>query len=68
MHRAIVATGIAITVVVASYTAYHQFKKPQYALVDDMKNITDVGIQYRTRMTKMARIIWPCLVLADNIN
>lgn len=54
MHRAILATGIAITVVVASYAVYQQINKAEYALeVDAMKDITDVGIQYRIRMTNI---------------
>lgn len=52
MHRAVLAAGIATAVAVAGYVAYPQINRPPYALeVDATKDTTDVGIQYRIRMT-----------------
>jgi hypothetical protein len=54
MHRAVIAVGIAAAVVVAGYIAYQQINRPPYALeVDATKDTTDVGIQYRIRMTNV---------------
>jgi hypothetical protein len=50
MHRAVLAAGIAV----AGYIVYQQINRPPYALeVDAIKDITDVGIQYRIRMTNV---------------
>jgi hypothetical protein len=54
MHRAVLAAGVAAAVAVAGYIAYQQMNKPAYALeVDATKDTTDVGIQYRIRMTNV---------------
>jgi hypothetical protein len=54
MHRAVLAAGVAAAVAVAGYVAYQQLNRPPYALeVDAIKDTTDVGIQYRIRMTNV---------------
>lgn len=54
MHRAVLAAGVAAAVAVAGYVAYQQINRPPYALeVDATKDTTDVGIQYRIRMTNV---------------
>jgi len=54
MHRIILSAGIAAAVAVAGYIAYQQINRPPYALeVDATKDTTDVGIQYRIRMTNV---------------
>jgi hypothetical protein len=54
VHRAVLAAGIAAAVAVAGYIAYQQISRPPYALeVDAIKDTTDVGIQYRIRMTNV---------------
>lgn len=54
MHRAVLAAGVAAAVAVAGYIAYQQLNRPPYALeVDAIKDTTDVGIQYRIRMTNI---------------
>ena len=54
MHRAVLAAGVAAAVAVAGYIAYQQLNRPAYALeVDATKDTTDVGIQYRIRMTNV---------------
>jgi hypothetical protein len=54
MHRAVLAAGVAAAVAVAGYIAYQQMNRPAYALeVDATKDTTDVGIQYRIRMTNV---------------
>ena len=46
--------GIAAAAAIAGYIAYQQLTKPPYALeVDATKDTTDVGIQYRIRVTNV---------------
>ncbi|MEW6604343.1 MAG: hypothetical protein AB1351_06595 [Thermoproteota archaeon] len=46
--------GIAAAVAIAGHFAYQQFTRPPFALeVDVIKDTTDVGIQYRVRMTNV---------------
>jgi hypothetical protein len=54
MHRALLAAAIVTAVAIASYFAYQQANRSPYALeIDAIKDITDVGIQYRIRMTNV---------------
>ncbi|HEY3095069.1 MAG TPA: hypothetical protein VGJ42_04850 [Nitrososphaera sp.] len=54
MQRAVLFVGIAAAMSVAGYFAYQQINKPPFALyVDATKDTTDVGIQYRIRMTNV---------------
>ena len=54
MHRAVIFAGIAAAVAIAGYIAYQQINRPPFALeVDAIKDTTDVGIQYRIRMTNV---------------
>jgi hypothetical protein len=54
MHRALLAAAIVTGVAIASYFAYQQANRSPYALeIDAIKDITDVGIQYRIRMTNV---------------
>ena len=54
MRQAIVLAGIAAVVALAAYVAYQQINRPPFALeVDATKDTTDVGIQYRIRMTNV---------------
>jgi hypothetical protein len=54
MHRAVIFAGIAAAVAIAGYIAYQQINRPPFALeVDATKDTTDVGIQYRIRMTNV---------------
>ena len=54
MHRAVLAAVIVTGVAIASYFAYQQANRSPYALeIDAIKDITDVGIQYRIRMTNV---------------
>jgi hypothetical protein len=54
MRRAVLAAGIAAAVAIIGYIAYQQANRPPYALeVDAIKDTTDVGIQYRIRMTNV---------------
>ncbi|MGI0049020.1 MAG: hypothetical protein ACREAW_05725, partial [Nitrososphaera sp.] len=54
MRRAVLAAGIAVAVAAAGYVAYQEISRPAYALeVDATKDTTDVGIQYRIRMTNV---------------
>jgi hypothetical protein len=52
MRRAFFLASNAVAVGVSGYVAYQQINRPPYALdVDATKDSTDVGIQYRIRMT-----------------
>jgi len=54
MRRVLVLAGICSAVALAAYVAYHEINKPPFALeVDATKDTTDVGIQYRIRMTNV---------------
>ena len=54
MHRGALAAGVAAAVAIAGYIAYQHANRPPYALeVDATKDTTDVGIQYRIRMTNV---------------
>jgi hypothetical protein len=54
MRRAILFVGIAAAVSIVCYIAYQLINRPQFALeVDATKDTTDVGIQYRIRMTNV---------------
>lgn len=54
MHRSILVIGIIMAAVIVGYLTYQEINRPQYALeVDAMKDITDVGIQYRIRTTNI---------------
>ncbi len=54
MHRAVIFAGIVAAVAVAGYILYQQLNRPPFALeVDAIKDTTDVGIQYRIRMTNV---------------
>jgi hypothetical protein len=55
MHRGILIAAIAIVCVgIGGYLAYQQANRSPYALeIDATKDTTDVGIQYRIRMTNV---------------
>ena len=54
MHRVVLIVGIAAAIAIVGYVAYQQINKPPFAIgVDATKDITDVGIQYRIRMTNV---------------
>jgi hypothetical protein len=54
MYRALLFGSIAAAAAVAGYIAYQQINRPLFALeVDATKDTTDVGIQYRIRMTNV---------------
>ena len=54
MHRAVLVAGIAAAVAIAGYVAYQQINRPPFALeVDATRDTTDVGTQYRIRMTNV---------------
>ncbi len=55
MHRGIIAVAIAAGCVsIIGYLVYQQVNKLPYALeIDATKDTTDVGIQYRIRMTNV---------------
>jgi hypothetical protein len=54
MRRAVLAAGIAVAIAAAGYFVYQEISRPAYALeVDATKDTTDVGIQYRIRMTNV---------------
>lgn len=55
MHRGILIAAIAIVCFgIAGYLAYQQANRSPYALeIDATKDTTDVGIQYRIRMTNV---------------
>ncbi len=56
MPQRVYVIGIIVTVaaVVASYLAYQEATRPPFALeVDAIRDTTDVGIQYRVRMTNV---------------
>jgi hypothetical protein len=54
MRRAVLAAAIVTGIAIASYLAYQQANRSPYALeIDAIKDITDVGIQYRIRMTNV---------------
>jgi hypothetical protein len=54
MHSAVIFAGIVAAVAVAGYILYQQLNRPPFALeVDAIKDTTDVGIQYRIRMTNV---------------
>jgi hypothetical protein len=54
MRRAVLAAAIVTGTAIASYLAYQQANRSPYALeIDAIKDITDVGIQYRIRMTNV---------------
>jgi hypothetical protein len=54
MRRAVLAAAIVTGAAIASYLAYQQANRSPYALeIDAIKDITDVGIQYRIRMTNV---------------
>ena len=52
--RRLVLAGIAAAIAIAGYFAYQYANRPPYALeVDAIKDTTDVGIQYRIRVTNV---------------
>jgi len=52
MLRGIIAACVAAAIGVAGYLVYQQLTRPPYALeVDATKDTTDIGIQYRIRVT-----------------
>jgi hypothetical protein len=55
MHRVILTAAIAIVCVgIGGYLVYQQANRSPYALeIDATKDTTDVGIQYRIRMTNV---------------
>ena len=54
MHRAVLFATISVAAAIAGYIAYQQINRPPFALeVDATKDTTDVGIQYRIRMTNV---------------
>jgi hypothetical protein len=54
MRRAVLAAAIVTGAAIASYFVYQQANRSPYALeIDAIKDITDVGIQYRIRMTNV---------------
>src|ERR671923_468268 len=55
MHRGILTAAIAVACVgIGGYLAYQQANRSPYALeIDAIKDTTDVGIQYRIRMTNV---------------
>jgi len=53
MHYAYII-GIVAALVFAGFVAYQHFSRPPYALeVDAIRDVTDVGIQYRIRTTNV---------------
>lgn len=54
MRRAVLFAGVAVAIAFGGYIAYQQINRPPYALeVDAIKDVTDVGIQYRIRTTNV---------------
>ncbi|HKI07260.1 MAG TPA: hypothetical protein VKA09_02600 [Nitrososphaeraceae archaeon] len=54
MRRGVVAVAITAGVAIAAYLAYQQANRSPYALgIDAIRDATDVGIQYRIRMTNV---------------
>jgi hypothetical protein len=55
MRRGVLAVAIAAGVAaIAVYVAYQQANRSPYALeIDAIRDVTDVGIQYRIRMTNV---------------
>lgn len=50
----VLAVAIAAGVAIAVYLAYQQANRSPYALeIDAIRDVTDVGIQYRIRMTNV---------------
>lgn len=54
MRRVALAAGVAAAIAIAGYLAYQYANRPAHALeVDAIKDTTDVGIQYRIRVTNV---------------
>jgi hypothetical protein len=54
MHRGVLAVAIAGGVAIAVYLAYQQANRSPYTLeIDATRDVTDVGVQYRIRMTNV---------------
>ena len=54
MRRWVLAVALAAGVVIAVYVAYQQANRSPYALeIDPTRDVTDVGVQYRIRMTNV---------------
>jgi hypothetical protein len=55
MHRRVIAVALAAGVAaITIYIAYQQANRSPYALeIDATRDVTDVGIQYRIRMTNV---------------
>ena len=54
MRRGVLAVAITAGIAIAVYLAYQQANRSPYALeVDATRDVTDVGIQYRIRMTNV---------------
>ncbi len=55
MHRRVLAVALAAGVaIVVVYVAYQQATRSPYALeIDATRDVTDVGVQYRIRMTNV---------------
>ena len=55
MRRGVLAVAIAAGVAaIAVYVAYQQANRSPYALeIDPIRDVTDVGVQYRIRMTNV---------------
>ena len=54
MHRLVIAAALAAGVAITIYIAYQQANRSPYALeIDATRDVTDVGVQYRIRMTNV---------------
>jgi hypothetical protein len=55
MHRRVIAVALAAGVAaITIYIAYQQANRSPYALeIDATRDVTDVGVQYRIRMTNV---------------
>ena len=54
MHRRVIAVAFAAGVAITIYIAYQQANRSPYGLeIDATRDVTDVGVQYRTRMTNV---------------
>jgi hypothetical protein len=64
MRRRGLAVAIAAGVAIVVYVAYQQANRSPYALeIDAIRDVTDVGVQYRIRMRTLLnlRVIFnPC--------
>ena len=69
MRRGVLAVALAAGVAIVVYVAYQQANRSPYALeIDATRDVTDVGVQYRIRMTNVGTQHWSSLSYIERLH